>query len=49
MGAGHERENIPATLTEQLENTLYEFLPAGFEINERRELGVRCKSYCLTH
>ena len=23
-----ERENIPATLTEQLENTLYEFLPA---------------------
>ena len=29
-----ERENIPATLTEQLENTLYEFLPAGFEIND---------------
>ena len=29
-----EREKIPATLTEQLENTLYEFLPAGFEIND---------------
>ena len=29
-----ERENIPATLTEQLENTLYVFLPAGFEIND---------------
>ena len=29
-----EREKISATLTEQLENTLYEFLPAGFEIND---------------
>ena len=29
-----EREKIPATLTEQLENTLYDFLPAGFEIND---------------
>ena len=29
-----ESEKIPATLTEQLENTLYEFLPAGFEIND---------------
>ena len=29
-----EREVIPAALTEQLENVLYEFLPAGFEIND---------------
>jgi len=29
-----EREKIPAALTEQLENVLYEFLPAGFEIND---------------
>ena len=33
-GVHVEREKIPATLTEQLENTLYEFLPAGFEIND---------------
>ena len=29
-----DRETIPATLVEQLENVLYEFLPAGFEIND---------------
>lgn len=29
-----EREKIPAALTEKLENVLYEFLPAGFEIND---------------
>ena len=29
-----EREKIPAALTKQLENVLYEFLPAGFEIND---------------
>ena len=29
-----QRETIPAALKEQLENVLYEFLPAGFEINE---------------
>jgi len=29
-----DRETIPATLVEELENVLYEFLPAGFEIND---------------
>jgi hypothetical protein len=29
-----EREKIPVVLTEKLENVLYEFLPAGFEIND---------------
>jgi len=29
-----ERKNIPAELTERLENILYEFLPAGFENND---------------
>jgi hypothetical protein len=29
-----EREKIPTVLTEKLENVLYEFLPAGFEIND---------------
>jgi hypothetical protein len=29
-----DRETIPATLVEELENGLYEFLPAGFEIND---------------
>jgi len=29
-----EREKIPAALTEELENVLYEFLPAGFETND---------------
>ena len=29
-----DREAIPATLVEELENVLYEFLPAGFEIND---------------
>ena len=33
-GVRVEREKIRAPLTEQLENTLYEFLPAGFEIND---------------
>jgi hypothetical protein len=29
-----ERELVPGTLSEELENVLYEFLPAGFEIND---------------
>ena len=29
-----DRETIPPTLVEELENVLYEFLPAGFEIND---------------
>ena len=29
-----DREAIPTTLVEELENVLYEFLPAGFEIND---------------
>ena len=29
-----DRETIPATLVDELENVLYEFLPAGFEIND---------------
>ncbi len=29
-----ERSTIPAALKESLEDTLYEFLPAGFEIND---------------
>ena len=29
-----DRETIPTTLVEELENVLYEFLPAGFEIND---------------
>ena len=33
-GVRVEREKIAAALTEQLENVLYEFLPAGFEIND---------------
>ena len=34
LGVRVEREKIPASLKEQLENVLYEFLPAGFEIND---------------
>jgi hypothetical protein len=33
-GVRVEREKIPTALTEKLENVLYEFLPAGFEIND---------------
>jgi hypothetical protein len=33
-GVRVERDKIPAALTEKLENALYEFLPAGFEIND---------------
>ena len=33
-GVRVERCTIPASLKEQLENVLYEFLPAGFEIND---------------
>ena len=29
-----DRETIPATLVEELENVVYEFLPSGFEIND---------------
>ena len=33
-GVRVDRTTLPATLIEQLENVLYEFLPAGFEIND---------------
>ena len=33
-GARVDRTSIPAGLIEQLENSLYPFLPAGFEIND---------------
>ena len=33
-GVRVETGTIPASLKEQLENVLYEFLPAGFEIND---------------
>jgi hypothetical protein len=33
-GVRVDREKIPVPLKEQLENALYEFLPAGFEIND---------------
>ncbi len=29
-----DRASLPAPMVEQLENVLYEFLPAGFEIND---------------
>ncbi len=33
-GVRVERTSLPAPVVEQLENVLYEFLPAGFEIND---------------
>jgi hypothetical protein len=33
-GVRVDRTTLPATVIEQLENVLYEFLPAGFEIND---------------
>jgi hypothetical protein len=52
-GVRVEREKIPAVLTEQLENVLYEFLPAGFEINDGGQgtltLGVQTGTVRLEH
>jgi hypothetical protein len=33
-GVRVDRNTLPVTVIEQLENVLYEFLPAGFEIND---------------
>lgn len=33
-GVRVDRTTLPAPMVEQLENVLYEFLPAGFEIND---------------
>ena len=48
-----ERDKIPAALKEQLENVLYEFLPAGFEINEGSQgtltLDISANRITLTH
>ena len=48
-----QRETIPAALKEQLENVLYEFLPAGFEINEGSQgtltLDISASRITLTH
>ena len=48
-----KRETIPAGLTEELETCLYEFLPAGFEINEGSQgtltLDISTSRITLTH
>ena len=48
-----ERDKIPAPLKEQLENVLYEFLPAGFEINDGSQgtltLDISASRITLTH
>ena len=48
-----ERDKIPSALKEQLENVLYEFLPAGFEINEGSQgtltLDISASRITLTH
>lgn len=48
-----DREKIPAALTEKLENVLYDFLPAGFEINDGGQgtltLDVQTGSVKLEH
>ena len=48
-----ERDKIPAALKEQLENVLYEFLPAGFEINDGSQgtltLDISASRITLTH
>ena len=48
-----QRETIPAGLTEELETCLYEFLPAGFEINEGSQgtltLDIAASRITLTH
>ena len=52
-GVRVEREKIAAALTEKLENVLYEFLPAGFEINEGSQgtltLDISASRITLTH
>jgi uncharacterized protein YfaS (alpha-2-macroglobulin family) len=52
-GVRVEREKIPAALTDTLENVLYEFLPAGFEINEGSQgtltLDISASRITLTH
>jgi hypothetical protein len=48
-----QREMIPAGLTEELETCLYEFLPAGFEINDGSQgtltLDISASRITLTH
>ena len=48
-----ERDKIPAGLTEELETCLYEFLPAGFEINDGSQgtltLDISASRITLTH
>ena len=48
-----QRETIPAGLTEELETCLYEFLPAGFEINDGSQgtltLDISASRITLTH
>ena len=52
-GARVERTTLPTPLVEQLENVLYEFLPAGFEINDGSQgtltLDVRTAKVTLAH
>ena len=52
-GVRVDREMIPPLLKEQLENVLYEFLPAGFENNEGSQgtltLDVRTAKVTLQH
>ena len=52
-GVRVERTTLPTPLVEQLENVLYEFLPAGFEINDGSQgtltLDVRTAKVTLAH
>jgi hypothetical protein len=48
-----DRASLPAPVVEQLENVLYEFLPAGFEINDGGQgmltLDVQTAKITLAH
>ena len=52
-GVRVDRTTLPAPVIEQLENVLYEFLPAGFEINDGSQgtltLDVRTTKVTLAH
>jgi len=52
-GVRVERTTLPTPAVEQLENVLYEFLPAGFEINDGSQgtltLDVRTAKVTLAH
>ena len=52
-GVRVDQTTLPAPVIEQLENVLYEFLPAGFEINDGSQgtltLDVRTAKVTLTH